>query len=280
MILVDAHVHIYDCFQLSDFFDTAARNFRATANQLSQDATNPFTALLLLSEGTNSCFFSRLKVNANRGKQIGEWTLARTGEPYSMRLENISGQVLYLVAGRQIITSEKLEVLALITDIQFPDGLSLAETIKKVTEAGAIPILPWGVGKWLGKRGKIVREFLENYQGANIFLGDNGGRPRFWPTPRLFNLGRTKGIINLPGSDPLPITRDSSRVGSYGFYLMNWPIPYSKPAQSIKEILLQRKSPPHPYGSLLPIMKFFSNQRQLFLASGATIINDTRHKQA
>jgi hypothetical protein len=48
MILIDAHVHIYDCFDLEKFFDSAYANFKSAAEQLGH--TNDFTGILLLAE--------------------------------------------------------------------------------------------------------------------------------------------------------------------------------------------------------------------------------------
>jgi hypothetical protein len=46
MILVDAHVHIYDCFDLETFLDSALGNFKAEALRLEQG--NGSTAILNL----------------------------------------------------------------------------------------------------------------------------------------------------------------------------------------------------------------------------------------
>ena len=48
MILVDAHVHIYDCFDLETFLDSALENFKAEAARCGQE--DSLTAILLLTE--------------------------------------------------------------------------------------------------------------------------------------------------------------------------------------------------------------------------------------
>lgn len=52
------------------------------------------------------------------------------------------------MAGRQIVTAEKLEVLALGTDLDIDDGRPIREVLSLVTENGGLPVIPWGAGKW------------------------------------------------------------------------------------------------------------------------------------
>jgi hypothetical protein len=46
MILVDAHVHIYGCFDLEKFFNAANFNFKSVAERLGHG--NEFSGILLL----------------------------------------------------------------------------------------------------------------------------------------------------------------------------------------------------------------------------------------
>ena len=259
MILVDAHVHIYDCFQLSAFFDAAAKNFLEAANQSNNSEKQHITSFLLLSEGTGSNWFFKLKENETTENSTGEWTLSSTGEPYSMRLENVSDQTLYLVAGRQIVTSEKLEVLALITEKRFPDGLPLDETIATVSKSGAIPVIPWGTGKWWGRRGKILQDYLLHPSAQPFFLGDNGGRPSFWHTPLLLRFARQRGIQVLPGSDPLPFPLEQTKAGRFGCSLQGTIIG-DRPASSLRQLLIKRDKSLTPYGPLEKPAIFIRNQ--------------------
>ena len=82
-----------------------------------------------------------------------------------------TGQTLYVIAGRQIITRERLEVLALCTAKEFADGEEVETVLDKVRRAGGLPVLPWGAGKWWGTRGRIVTELLRKGQGESLRCG-------------------------------------------------------------------------------------------------------------
>ena len=97
-------------------------------------------------------------------------------------------QGFLLIAGRQIVTEENLEVLALLTDRKFEDGLPLQEVIQTVRENKGISVIPWGFGKWMGRRGRFLESALEEAENSELFLGDNSGRPVFWSRPSHFRL--------------------------------------------------------------------------------------------
>ncbi|MBU0664981.1 MAG: hypothetical protein KJ990_10610 [Proteobacteria bacterium] len=170
---------------------------------------------------------------------------------------------IHVVAGHQVVTMENIEVLALFVRQGLPNGLSLHETVDRVKELGGIPVLPWGVGKWFGKRGKIIKEFLVNHEKGNLFLGDNGGRPCFWPTPNLFNLAEKTGVVVLPGSDPLPFPSEALRVGSFGFSLQENSLHGDSPTKCLKNALLSPNVTISPFGCLQENRLFFLNQFRL-----------------
>jgi hypothetical protein len=162
-----------------------------------------------------------------------------------------------VIAGQQIITSENLEVLALGTIRRFDYGKSILKTIKQIKEQDALPVIPWGVGKWFGKRGKVVKSLIGNH--ADFFLGDNSGRPVFWITPSIFNEGLSRKVYTLPGTDPLPIKSQEKKVGSFGFYF-NSKFDIEKPWEFLKEYLLSINKEPENYGKLESISNFLKNQ--------------------
>jgi hypothetical protein len=262
MILVDAHVHIYDCFDLQHFLDSAVKNFKAEAARWGQE--DDFTALLLLTETAKENWFHRLAGYAgsrsgNGAESIGNWTFHRTNEDYSLYAQSEKSQGFFLIAGRQIVTAEDLEVLALMTDRQFEDGRPLEEVIQAVKETSAIPVIPWGFGKWMGKRGAILENILRKGKDSILFLGDNSGRPVFLPRPSLFEFAEKKGIRVLPGSDSLPFLSESQRVGSFGLSIEGT-ITRERPARDLKRILLDPKTRFQAYGNLEHPYRFFRNQ--------------------
>ena len=174
---------------------------------------------------------------------------------------------MHLVCGRQIVTSEKIEVLALYCTDAIKHGLSLDETVRYVKHCGGIPVLPWGVGKWIGERGKVIRGYLFNHSERLLFLGDNGGRPRFWPTPDLFHYARKRGVPVLPGTDPLPIPEEAARVGSFGFYLDDKKDHDDSPVNYLKNALLSGQEPFFSYGCLQSTSLFVLNQLRMRFSS-------------
>ncbi len=268
LILVDSHVHIYNCFNLDNFLDSALENFSASAPN--RRSLNDATPLLLLTETRDDRYFQTLsrfveehpeKIGSQNSSRLEKWTLRLTRESCSLyaHLKDKDTCGLYLVAGRQIVTAENLEVLALATDRDFEDGQPLETTIERTIAAGGLPVIPWGFGKWIGRRGTILRDLLKENKYPGLFLGDNGGRPIFWPRPPLFDRADRQGMRVLPGTDPLPFAREACRPGAFGFAL-HGPLDPEQPARSLKQLLLDSETQLQEYGSLENPWRFIRNQ--------------------
>lgn len=218
--LVDAHVHFHGCFDLDSFLDAAARNFQGAAAELGLPAATPGCLLLAEMQGEQAFQRFRGEVGLERS---GPWRFAATDEECSLVASrpdlprSEAPPPLVLVAGRQIRTREGLEVLALATLENFSDGLPFAGTLERVHWSGALPVVPWGFGKWWFERGGLVESLLQGREREAVFLGDNAGRPGLAPRPPLFRLAESHGVPVLPGSDPLPLAEHAGRAGSYGF---------------------------------------------------------------
>src|SRR4030067_2267775 len=182
LLIIDGHVHIYDCFDISIFLNSALKNFEKEAKRWTSESI--IVPVLLLTEGKNQNWFFKLKTTYGNGEYIAKdasnrWMVVSTEEDTSILLKNAHGMKIVLVSGRQIITAEKLEVLGIATHSDFKDGLPLSDIYSDVIESGGIPVIAWGVGKWIGRRGKIINNFLKSNRGKKIFIGDNSGRPYF-----------------------------------------------------------------------------------------------------
>jgi hypothetical protein len=217
MMLVDAHVHMHDCFSVAGVFDAAAANFARAAHEL--HGTTRFDGVLCLVESANERFVDGVRTQRLgrvwRG-QHGYWELEQGCEPEALVFRRGSLR-LVVITGRQLVTRERLEVLALGTTARLIDGDSMEATLNAVHDVGAAAVLPWGVGKWLGARGAIVDRVLAEPKWRNVFLGDNGNRLRYGPEPERFAAARRAGRSVLPGSDPLPLPGEEARIGGYGF---------------------------------------------------------------
>jgi len=263
LLIIDGHVHIHDCFDITRFFGSAFSNLLQAARNAGCDL--PHIPVLLLTEGRGQRVFQQIQEKTKKGsnrigdEQTGGYRVFATEEGESLRVQRMDGTYMYLVSGRQIVTAERLEVLALSTVSEIPDGLPLEETVAAVGEEGALPVIPWGFGKWIGRRGRILKRFMENTSRPDFFLGDNGGRPAFLPEPAYFSFGKERGIRILPGSDPLPYPSETDRAGSFGFAL-RVSIDPGSPAHGIRTALSDHATRPEPYGRLETPFRFLRNQ--------------------
>ncbi len=264
-ILIDGHIHIHPAVDLNRLLDAAWKNFTKNQQLLFPDSIH-CSFVLLLAEGKENNVFSTLYKNTTVESKINPrgWNFVSTGETNSILAVQNEKQLL-LIAGRQLISSEKLELLSLFCPKIFPDNkYSLNELAKLVTNAGGIPLLAWGVGKWLGQRGRIIQEFLKNPPVPVFFVGDNGNRPLFWRYPKLLVQAEEQGVPSLSGSDPLPIADHDLRAGSYGGGLDNVDLSTKHPADDLSQ-LLSSNGNIIPFGRGVGCIQFFRDQVQVNL---------------
>jgi hypothetical protein len=265
LIIADAHVHLYDCFDLEQLLDSAIGNFLREVD--SPEKRPAFSAFLFLAETKDEDWFRRSSNRTREGQtkagEKGQWDLLPTNEDYSLYARLNGEEGLYIIAGRQIRTEENLEVLALGTIQDFQERAPLEDLIVQIGQAGAIPVIPWGVGKWIGRRGKVVKDLLEKKELPAFSLGDNRNRPLFWPKPFLFRQAEERGIPILPGSDPLPFPSEIRQIGRFGFKVRGLTDP-DNPFRDIKKILRDPVAKPRTYGSRENPWRFFWNQMRVY----------------
>ncbi len=254
--LVDAHVHFYPCYRREPFLDGALANFRRHGRRLRIETAAP--SFLLLTEAAADHWFRELREAAAAG-EAGRWTFRATADECSLVASRGEEAAIVVVAGRQIAAREGLEVLALGLDEDVPDGLPLRVTLVRVADAGAVPVIPWGFGKWWFRRGAVLRALLEAPPARGFFLGDNGGRPRGFGAPAPFAGAGRQGIRILPGSDPLPFPWHEKRAGSTGFVL-DGVIDAGRPGAGLKSRLRGLASQPRAYGDGEPLPVFLLHQ--------------------
>jgi hypothetical protein len=262
LILIDTHVHIYNCFDLRVFFDAAACNFKNAASVIA--AGQKFSSVLVLTDWAGKNWFRKLAVSADSGGSEGvtieNWACSPTHDSSALYFSNKNGDGFYIIAGRKIITAENLEVLALATDDpDYPDGLGLIETVKYIQSHDSIACVPWAVGKWLGERGQVLDELISTLDPKDYFLCDNSNRPFFWPRPSQFSVVEARGGRILSGSDPLHFPSESNRAGSFGCWVEG-KIDSDQPAKQLKTILGNHSLAINLYGRLETPFRFFKNQ--------------------
>jgi hypothetical protein len=224
-LVVDAHVHLHRVYDTVTFLDGAAAN----ASQIAPGAMG----VLLLAESRGEGAMERLR--AFRDAQ-GEWSVEATDEPESILVRRGRTPVLVAIAGRQFETAERVEVLALLHGGSLREGAPLADTLGEIRDAGALPVLPWGFGKWMGRRGALVRDAIRAPD-RPLFVGDNGGRPASGRTPPILEEAMRRGISMLPGSDPLPLRDHQGRALSFGF-LADATLDLARPGAGLRDWLL------------------------------------------
>lgn len=123
----------------------------------------------------------------------------------------VNDVTIHLFRGKQVVTREGIEVLALLPTADVPSGGELRATIDTIVELRGVPVLPWSPGKWLGTRGRLVREVVA--RDPRVWVGDISLRwwGARWPL-RLRGVADAAARV-LYGSDPLPIAGGGEVAG-------------------------------------------------------------------
>jgi hypothetical protein len=267
-LLVDGHVHIYDCYHLEKFFDYAVKNMdyyykTLYPNPGGEKDNMPYERILLLTEGKRNDFFSLFKTGG--GFPAGSaYRCQPTGEDHSLLLTRNGKPQCYLLKGRQIVTKENLEVLLIASGREIEDGLPIGEVINGILENNDMAVLAWGFGKWFFSRGKIVTVALRTFDSPGFFIGDNSGRPASWPEPIQFKEAKTRGVPTINGSDPLPFSDEITKVGTYGF-AVEGEFNNDQPAGSLWKILLSPETTIGLFGRRDGLLSFVKRQAKIYV---------------
>jgi len=263
-LMVDGHVHIYDCYDLEKFFDSAVKNMNHFYHTLYPNTKeSPFEKILLLTEGRKNDFFSQFKKSGGFSNESG-YHFLDTKEDISLVLARHNKPLCYLLKGRQIVTREDLEVLLVASGQEIEDGIPIEAVIERIIDKNDIAVLAWGFGKWFFKRGSVIHSLIEKYRFPGLFIGDNSGRPTFWPRPQPFNRAKEHDIPIISGSDPLPFRDEVHKVGTYGFSVEG-KFNKNEPAGSIWEILLSPETTIDFFGRRDSAVSFFKRQSKIYL---------------
>jgi len=249
---VDGHVHIYPQYHWADAVNAMINNLTAALPAIEpQPKTIPIG---LLTESKQGRFYREIFETGTpliKGALQVEAGL-EAGSLVIRDAEMIKG---YLIAGRQLVTAEKLEVLALGKDTSLSDGLSLKEMVCAIRETGAIPVLSWSPGKWFFQRGKLVDSLITTLSPGSFLIGDIGLRPSLWPMPRLMKQADRRGFKIIAGSDSLPLAGEERWIGRTGFQVDGIFNP-QQPATSLRDILNNPLSKFRPIGQHSSLMAF------------------------
>ena len=206
-IVADTHVHIYSCYDLQLFSDMLERN-------LKKIGAGQTIRLGFLTERSDCNFFDAVKKgNADLSLLCGNIKVGP--DESSLIRDNGSGEKCILLPGRQVVTEERIEILALATMAEIPDGMLAVDTVTMILDNGGVPVVAWAPGKWFGARGDVVRNLLDSFNPARLLIGDSSMRPTIWTEPFIMRNARRRGFRIIAGSDPLPFTGDEKIAGTY-----------------------------------------------------------------
>jgi hypothetical protein len=268
MIITDGHTHIYPCFDLDILVEAAFTNF----TRVSTTGAHDVAAVMFLADSGRTDSFRELAALAS-GQETAEppnarpWNVQPTNETTALKLDHHDHPdiSLFIIAGYQVVTSEKLEVLGVGLQARPEEGEPLKKTVETILAAGGLAILPWGVGKWLGKRKGILDAYIREHSAANLFVGDNGNRPALWPEPALLKSPEKGSPQVVSGSDPLPLAGEESRVGRFGS-IIHAVLDKEWPTKSIIASLSDQRARITPFGRPQSLIPFIRQQLKLRLS--------------
>lgn len=200
---IDSHVHLSESNSLDQTFDAAWLNFQKHS---STKQNSVFALFIVQSEKENTRNF----LNKYSG---GSWKIEKFQNDYLVTKDD---QQLWLLMGQQLVTAEGLELLNLDAGnwIDYSPRQNIGSILN--IENGLF-VLPWGVGKWLFKRGKIVSDVVNKFVvSGKCLIGDIPMRIRLLNGNRHFSAESSSKTLR--GTDPLPIDKsnESLRIGDYG----------------------------------------------------------------
>jgi len=279
--VVDAHVHIHPCYRPDELLSNAYTNLSSALADGSSDRAvseripsgdgrghrvppENRALFLLMTECAGDDYFGALYGIAHgvaadiERLALRHWTAVPTDEENSVLA--VSGErQLFIVAGRQIACREGLEVLVIGTTRRLPDGLPIRDVLSETAGWGVPRVIPWGPGKWLFKRGRLLGQLLEEFRRTTLFLGDEGGRPVFWGYPNHFERAARMGVRDLPGTDPLPFPHDVTKVGRMGLRV-RIDLDHAHPAASLLDALGEPTTALERFAVLESPLRFVRNQ--------------------
>ncbi|NLC79953.1 MAG: hypothetical protein GX748_02070 [Lentisphaerae bacterium] len=239
-LLIDAHVHIYpeyDTNALLHAFHTRIQASEASAG------------VMMLAEREGTDVFADWAA----GRRLPDGYASVQSDETAIILRHDHAPDVIVIAGRQIACAERVEILALATRTTFRDGTPAHEVLEQTRAAGALPVLAWGVGKWLFSRAKVIDALLDASRDQRLFIADPSLRPVFWPTPLLMRKAISHGHRILAGSDPLSPKSEETRVGQYADLAHTTALDFNAPlTPQITSILTDHPLQPVGHRASLP----------------------------
>jgi hypothetical protein len=255
-LLIDGHIHVYNHYDLSFSIYQSIENLQRSARPVGD-----WVPIWLLAERSDCHFFDEVVHSDRTGLKIEP----HQSEPCLIVKEN-DKPILYIMAGRQIVSTDGLEVISVATKEFIPDRTkSTMQIVEQLAKNGGISIINWAPGKWFFSRGKVVQQLIEHFSPKELLVGDTTLRMSLWPMPKLMKQAAAKGFKIIAGSDPLPFKKEERMMGQYGFRIFG-DFEVNTPATSLVHLLKDSSVPIHLIGKRNTVPKFVIRQTKIMLA--------------
>lgn len=202
---IDPHAHLYPSYSAQRWCEAALRNLGSGGIVVVVDRKGQDSLARLSEEVGQFATWSNLPAGLGG---IIEWP---------------DQESLVVVQGVQYVANERIEVLGLGVGRLCDDGECAENLLASIADSGGVPCLPWSPGKWLGKRGAVVRGLLERHNPRDFVVGDISVRSSLGPYSPLLARAKRLGYQVVCGTDPLPRAEDQALVGSFGMALQGAP---------------------------------------------------------
>ncbi len=226
-IVADTHIHLYPTYNLELALGSLIQNLR----NILPGATN----LAFFVERHDCHFFSQLR-ESKGGKTFTDFELNTDHHEDVITISKDDKNYLYLFPGRQIKTSEGIELLSLTTDQLIEDDLPADTVIQQILDAGGVPVISWAPGKWFFQRGKVIKRLIEQMHPNKVLIGDTSLRPTIWMKPYLMRKAEKIGYKIVAGSDPLPFSGEEVQLGTFGSQI-DGEFNEQEPVNSVRSLL-------------------------------------------
>ena len=158
-LFIDSHVHVYPSYR-------ADRMLAAFRKAVRRHGAETGVMMLVEREGTD------VFADWAEGRGLPAGVAVARREEAAILLRTPGEPDVAVVSGRQIACSERVEILALGTRATFRDGMAADDAVAAARDAEALPVLAWGVGKWLFSRAKVVDSLLRHWPAEELAVGE------------------------------------------------------------------------------------------------------------
>lgn len=230
-IIADIHVHVRPAHDARRLLMGGARRLRDLAARAGYPDAAP---VLMLTE----CGPARAFERWSAGSLPEGWALqGRSADGRAICLRGSDTPAVWIVAGRQCATRERMEVHALGCAAEIADGLPAEQAIEAALRAGARPVIAWALGKWMFQRGVRLAGLMDRFSPERLALADSALRPIGWPEPAPLRRAARERRPVLAGTDPLPPPGEEDVCGTLATLVPDAHPDPARPAAGLVEAL-------------------------------------------